>query len=100
MEICTAANRKLIQELLAFVVAGAQSADGALQQRTCVRLHELIQSHFDGSTNRHSCDRLDWRIMQRFFEYMFAHSTMEWTQVGEELYGVMQHLGEPPAGVP
>jgi len=99
MEICTA-NQKVIQEILAFVLAGTQSADGALQERTYVRLHELIENHFDGSTNRRSWERLDWRIMRRFFEYVFAHGTMEWTQVGEELYGVMHYLGDPPPGVP
>jgi hypothetical protein len=96
MKICTAANPKVVQEILAFVMAGAQSTDGALQQRTYARLHQLIQNHFDGAANRKSCERIDWRVIQRLFEFVFAHGTTEWRQIGEELYAEMQYVDDPP----
>jgi hypothetical protein len=97
MDTLTATNRKEIQDqILSFLAAGAQTADGALQERTRARLHQLVHNHFDGSPNQHSGERIDWRIIQRFFAHIFAQGTTAWARIGEELYDEMQYLHDPP----
>src|SRR6266568_9000396 len=97
MELLTTTLRTDLRDrVLSFLAAGAQAADGALQERTYTRLHQLVQNHFDGIPNQHSYERLDWRIMQRLFTHLFAPGTPAWARIGEELYNEMQYLHEPP----
>lgn len=87
--------KEIQDQILSSIAAGAQTADGALHERTYARLQQLVQNRFDGTPNEHSFERLDWRIIQRFFAYLFEQES-GWACIGEELYGEMQYLHEPP----
>ena len=91
----TTSTKELQDEILSFIAAGAQTADGALQERTYARLHHVIQNHFDGSPNQYSRERMDWRIMQRFFAHIFTQGEAR-ARMGEELYAEMAYILDPP----
>lgn len=95
MEKGATSTKEIQDQILSSIAAGAQTADGVLQDRTYARLQQLVQNRFNGSPNEHSFERLDWRIIQRFFAYLFEQNSA-WAHIGEELYGEMQYLHEPP----
>jgi len=88
-------TKEIQQQILSFLLAGVEQANGALQHRTYLRVHQLVQSHFLGCPNQHSAERLDWRVVQRLFGFIFSHGTPAWKRIGEELYDEMAHLDEP-----
>ena len=88
-------TNELQHQMLSFIAAGAQTADSALQHQTYARLHHVVQNHFTGFPNQHSRERMDWRIMQRFFAYVFAQGGA-CARMGEELFAEMQYILDPP----
>lgn len=90
----TSTSTKEVQDqILSFISAGAQTADG-LRRRTWDRLHQVVKNHFDNTTNQHSFERIDWRIIQGFFSHLFAHGPA-WARIAEELYPAMEYIDEP-----
>jgi len=93
--ITTTSAKEMQDQILSLIVAGAQTADGALQERTYARLHQVVQNHFTDAPNHYSRERIDWRIMQRFFAFVFAQGGA-WASIGEELYAEMEYVLDPP----
>jgi hypothetical protein len=88
------------RQLLSFLRADAERATGPLAERTYERLQRIVEQYFDGVSNHHSYDRVDWRIVHRLFSYIWqqdaAKNTQAWGQTGEDLYGEMRYLHDHP----
>jgi hypothetical protein len=95
METTTPTSKNIQDAILVFLKAGAQRADSALQARTYARLYQVVVNYFDVVPNQHAIERLDWRIIQLLFSYVFSQGATAWNRLGEELFDEMRHLDEP-----